>query len=292
VTTLAIETLTIGTVKSIGIGDNAATIRAMCFWRVSNFRGGANASWFWSAIASMRSTATRAAPSRPSERFRVVPERDLNDSRDGSLDPRDGSLEHLRREDLVRMVSLDGHHRGITLTDRGRDLLEANRRDRDDDRHQEFHAGISRPRELTHDAQLYRAYLMAEERLRAQHAEIQRVVLEQELKREYQCFLQEHNRGRSDSDGRPDRDQQEVQQWARDHDLPYFDDQVHFPDFRIEYELEGRERHEDIEVLTEHYRGAHAAARSRSGFTCYRVKGGGGGRGAGSFDQRLAEEFL
>jgi len=50
------------------------------------------------------------------------------------------------------------------------------------------------------------------------------------------------------------------------HDLPYFDEQLHFPDLRIEYEeLDGRIRQEDVEVLTVHYRGAHGAAAGRSG---------------------------
>jgi hypothetical protein len=57
------------------------------------------------------------------------------------------------------------------------------------------------------------------------------VVLEEDLKREYQSFLQEHNRGRPDSDGRPDRDAREIEAWAREHDLPFFDDSVRFPDF-------------------------------------------------------------
>jgi hypothetical protein len=221
--------------------------------------------------------------------FRVVSERDLRDPRDMSLDPRDDRLSHLRDEGLIRTVSLDGRERAVTLTARGRHLLDAHRRDGGDPRHQAFHAGVSRPRELTHDASLYRAYLSAEERLRAQGAEIQRVVLEGDLKREYQSFLQEHNRGRPDSDGRPDRDPHEVEEWAREHNLPYFDDRVHFPDFRIEYELEGRDRHEDIEVLTEHYRGAHAANRARAGFSCYGGRSGGGGR---LFDPRVAEKFL
>jgi len=221
--------------------------------------------------------------------FRVVPERDL-DSRDNALDCRTDSLEHLIEEGLVRTLSLDGRDRGVTLTDRGRDLLEANRRDRDDDRHQEFYAGVSRPRELTHDAQLYRAYRKAEEQLREQGADVQRIVLEQALKREYQSFLQEHNRDRPDSDGRPDRDAREIAQWAHEHELPYFDDQVHFPDFRIEYDLDGREGHRDIEVLTPHYRGAHAASRGRTGFTCFRVRTG--GRSGGWVDPRLAEQLL
>ena len=75
---------------------------------------------------------------------------------------------------------------------------------------------------------------------------------------------------------------------ALERDLPYFDQSVHFPDFRLEYALDGRDRHEDIEVLTAHYRGSHAASRARSGFTCS-SSGRKGGRG---FNPRVAEEFL
>ena len=81
----------------------------------------------------------------------------------------------------MQSVTLDGRERVLTLAERGRSLLECHRRDRGE-RHQEFRAGISRPRELTHDASLYRAYLRAEERLREQGAEVQRVVLENDLK--------------------------------------------------------------------------------------------------------------
>jgi hypothetical protein len=93
--------------------------------------------------------------------------------------------------------------------------------------------------------------------------------LERDLRREYQEFLQARNRDRADSDGRPDRDAREIEQWAREHQLPYFDGHVHLPDFRIEYELRDRDGHEDVEVLTGHYRGAHAASRVRAGFTCF-----------------------
>ena len=100
------------------------------------------------------------------------------------------------------------------------------------------------------------------------------MVLDYELKREYQEFLQECNRDRPDSDGRPHRDDEEVAEWAREHDLPYFDDQVHFPDVRIEYDdRDGRSRVQDIEVVTPHYRGAHGASAARSGFTCYYLAG-------------------
>ena len=227
--------------------------------------------------------------------FRVVSESDLRDSRDESPDPRDADYRHLRDQGLMQSVSLDGRERVLTLTDRGRGLLEEHRRDRDDERHhrdehhQEFHAGVSRPRELTHDASLYRAYLRAEKRLREQGADVRGVVLENDLKREYQEWLQEHNRGRPDSDGRPDRDPREIEAWAHEHDLPYFDESVHFPDFRLEYEIDGRHRHEDIEVVTDNYRGGHAASRARAGFTCYSSGGRGGSR---PFDPRVAEDFI
>jgi hypothetical protein len=102
---------------------------------------------------------------------------------------------------------------------------------------------------------------------------------------------------RDEHNGRPDRDAVEIQQWAADHDLPYFDDQVHFPDLRIEYEeIDGQLRHEDVEVVTVHYRGGHAAAVNRSGFSCnagFTVRLGGsrgGGRGSGH-GRRAAEDF-
>ena len=144
-----------------------------------------------------------------------------------------------------------------------------------------------------HDSNLYATPRQEEARLRDEHPdlEIRRVVLEQDLKREYQEFLQDHNRDRSDSDGRPGRDENEVRDWAREHELPYFDDQVHFPDYRIEYEVDGRELHQDVELFTPHYRGAHAASRAMTGFRIYFVASGGGGGRSGPRPRRM-EEFL
>jgi hypothetical protein len=217
--------------------------------------------------------------------FRVVRDRDLEEFRDAAE-----SLDHLRDQGLIHAVQIDAHDRADVLTDRGWDVLEAHRRDREPDDRQEFHPGVSRERELQHDSDLFRACLEVERRLREQGADIDRIVLDVDLRREYQQWLQEHNRGRADSDGRPDRHEREIQAWAREHDLPYFDERVHFPDFRIEYELDGRDRHEDVEVVTGHYRGAHATSRVKAGFTC--IRGGGSARGGSPFDPRQAEDFL
>jgi hypothetical protein len=227
--------------------------------------------------------------------FRVVSSRDLRDHDGRPADPRKGDLRHLREQGLVRTVPIDGHKGvAVVLTDRGRDLLESHRRDRDEgqDHRQAFYAELKKPREVEHDAQVYRAYEREAERLQERGARVDRVVVDYELKREYQQFLQERNRGRADSDGRPDRDQSEIEDWAREHDLPYFDGHVHFPDARIEYEEpDGRWDHTDVEVVTLHYRGAHGAAASRSGFTSFRGSSARTG-GSSPFDPGFAEEVF
>jgi DNA-binding MarR family transcriptional regulator len=234
--------------------------------------------------------------------FRVVPASDLRDDRGRPGDLRHGDLEQLRRAGLVRPVApVEGPHRTrlVTLTERGRALLEHHRTP-DREPAQRFYAGPSKARELTHDAQLYRAYLRSADRLQAQGARMHRVVLDDELKREYQTFLQDGNRDQPDSDGRPTRSLEEIHEWARAHDLPVLEDSLQFPDFRLEYEgPDGRHEIENVEVLTPHYRGAHAAAKARSGFTCYRGSGarvggrsGRSGRGGRPFDPDLADEFL
>jgi hypothetical protein len=230
--------------------------------------------------------------------FRVVSESDLQEGREDAH----RAQHHLEREGLLRTSPLSSDDRAVVLTDRGRDLLEANRhepKERSWQPRQTFYAGLSKPRELTHDSKVYRAYVRAEERLREQGGRVDRVILDYELKRDYQRFLHERNRGRKDCDGRPDREPEEIARWAREHGLPYEDGHVHFPDARIEYEdPDGRSRHEDIEIVTGHYRGAHASAVARSGFSCYRAIGGmfGGcastGRRGGSRHPRLAEELL
>ncbi len=217
--------------------------------------------------------------------FRVVPEHDLE------LSP--ATLENLHDQRLVDLVDLGGSERGLTLTTEGRDLLDSHSLERDREPSQTFYAGVSRSREIDHDSNLYATFRQEEARLRDEHPdlEIRRVILEQDLKREYQEFLQDHNRDRADSDGRPGRDENEVRDWAREHELPYFDDQVHFPDYRIEYEADGRELHQDVELFTPHYRGAHAASRARTGFRIYFVASRGGGGRSGPRPRGM-EEFL
>lgn len=230
--------------------------------------------------------------------FRVVPVEDLRDDDGRRGDLRHGDLAHLKTAGLLRHVASVDREAGrdlVTLTARGRELLESHRV-RGDEPRQAFHAGLARTREMVHDAQVYRAYLRAADRLTQQGAHVERVVLEHDLKREYQRFLQEPNRGRSDSDGRPRRDADEIRRWAEERDLAYVDGRVQFPDLQIEYLWpDGRRDLENLEVLTPHYRGAHVSGKTNAGFKTFRIIGAriGGRTGRGSrFDPGLAEELL
>ncbi|MBY0495715.1 MAG: hypothetical protein K2Y23_16015 [Cyanobacteria bacterium] len=219
--------------------------------------------------------------------FRVVSSRDLRDSRDRELDPRSSGLRHLREQGLVETVRVPGtRERAVVLTKEGRGLLESHRFR---DGRQTFYAGLRRERELEHDIQVYRAYEREVDRLRDEHARIERVILDYQLKSDYQRWLHERDRDRDNYDGHPDRTPEEIRDWAYEHDLPYFDDQVHIPDLRIEYELDGRLDHVDVEVITQHYRGAHAASVARSGFKGFR--GSSTRVGGVPFDPDYAEEL-
>ena len=130
--------------------------------------------------------------------FRVVPVDDLRDGRERPADLWHGDLDRLRTAGLIRTVApLDRSDRErttvVALTKAGRDLLEEHRTP-DRESRQAFYADAIKPRELSHDAQLFRAYLPTAERLHSEGARIDRVVLDYELKREYQTFLNRPDR--------------------------------------------------------------------------------------------------
>jgi hypothetical protein len=234
--------------------------------------------------------------------FRVVPAPDLREPNPRTPTRPARDLERLRELGLVKTTPyVVGHTRTnlVTLTSEGRAVLEHGRRPGTTVNRQTFYVGIAKPRELAHDSRVYAAYVKAADRIAERGDQVRRVVLEEELKRDYQRFLQADNRARREGGEMPGEREQAIARWAREHDLPYEDGHVQLPDARIEYEdRDGRRAVEDIEVVTPHYRGAHAAAKARSGFTRYRAFGArvGGlrtiGRSGRGIDPRLAEELL
>ncbi|MGV3518303.1 hypothetical protein [Luteitalea sp.] len=233
--------------------------------------------------------------------LRVVNAADLREP-DQSARSAERDIERLRESGLVDTFTavVDGQRATVlTLSEDGLDLLESVRRDERTGPEQTFHAGPATRRELQHDLKVLHAYREAADDIRASGGRVRRVVLERDLKREYQQFLQAPNRERRSSSGRPARDAAEITRWASERQLPEQDGHVQFPDARVEYEsADGRLDVRDLEVVTPHYRGAHAAAKARSGFSAHRATGARitarhqGGRGGHGPDPRLAEDLL
>jgi len=228
--------------------------------------------------------------------FRVVDAADVQSS-----DAWQGDLKHLRQAGLVEFTPkvLDGQRTVVvTLSRDGQALLERHQRPENSEARQAYYSGITKPRELGHDARLYRAYATAATRLHETGARVRRVVLDYELKRDYQRFLQANNREHRRTSGRPDRSREEVETWAKDHDLPVVREHVQFPDVRIEFERpDGRMDHEDLELATEHYNTRQMAAKAAAGFAVSRSQAGrvGGAKarnGASPFDPHAAAQVL
>ena len=155
--------------------------------------------------------------------FRVVPAKDLLDHRGRPSSSRQGELRRLREEGLVEARPyVVGREKTslVTLTERGRELLEQHRIERGEAVRQEFYAGVVKPRELAHDSQLYRAYTHAAERLRRGGSTVRRVALDYELKRDYQRFLGDLNRERRPAGRDGSAAARDVAEWAARRDLP------------------------------------------------------------------------
>jgi hypothetical protein len=200
------------------------------------------------------------------------------------LEPRAGSMwnddvRHLAEQGLIERKTVVINHRPtevVALTRQGKALLQAHQEASSDGRQQTYHAGFVKPRELAHDAQLLRVYKTEAARIQEEGGRVSRVVLDYELKRDYQQFL---NRA-----GRPEDSslEEDVHSFAGAHRLPVVDGHLELPDLRIEYEMpDGRLEYRDVELVTEHYSRAQLAGKSQAGFRLYRASGA-GKLGAGS----------
>ncbi len=197
-------------------------------------------------------------------RFRVVAAEDLEHVRYAdrpSLMRQD--VKHLAAEGYLvrRRVPVDGHGRTmevLALTRSGRGFL------RRDAGNQALYDGLVKPREIVHDAALYRMFQKEAARIERDGGKVRRVVLDYELKRRaYRPLAQAHNLPPLEYAER----QQEI---AQENDLPVVDGHIVLPDLRVEYETrDGDERHVDLELATRNYRAAHIQAKAAAGFRVY-----------------------
>jgi hypothetical protein len=222
--------------------------------------------------------------------FRVMSPEDLDDGQRGT-DAWHGKWRHLGEQGLLTHETItdrDGAHHVVALTRDGKDLLDAHSTTRSDGHRQEYYADVVKPRELQHDTQLYRVFKEEAALIERDGGRVTRVVLDYELKRDYQQFL--NREGRDD-----DADvMQERLAFAEAHDLSVVRGHLELPDIRIDYETEdGRREHRDVELVTEHYSRGQIAGKARAGFVCYRTGASGKGnrRGGTPFDPRHLERL-
>jgi hypothetical protein len=118
------------------------------------------------------------------------------------------------------------------------------------------------------------------------------VVLDYELKHDYQTFL-----NRPDRPDDPRDPEADMRDFAAAEGLPIVDGHLELPDLRIEYLTpDGRLESRDLELVTEHYSRSQLAGKAQAGFTLYR-SGGAGARGGSTrtggtpFDPRHLERL-
>lgn len=215
-------------------------------------------------------------------RFRVITTRDLAETVYDSRHSRmERDLAFLREKGLVQVDAVNARRDGrggrvdrievVTLTRAGRDVARQTSGLPQD---QKLYSGLVKPREVEHDAQIYRAYRKEAEQIERKGGTNLRVQLDFEIKSQVQKAMHAERKAA------PERDMAEIkQQVARQFDLPYVNDGIQIPDARIEYDLprgpdhdvnQGtRTSHDDIEVLTAAYRPGHLRAKAQAGFHVY-----------------------
>jgi hypothetical protein len=177
-------------------------------------------------------------------------------------------LNRLFANGLMEKKSLVLQHSGkrsevLVLTRDGRDYL---RSVEPEGSRQRFYAGLVKPAEVAHDLAIYPAYQRAAERIEKAGGRVKRVVLDYE-------FKSVAARRMNQVDG-PDKAARR-EQIAAELDLPIVKGHLALPDLRIEYEdAAGQEQHQDLEVVTRHYHGAHLAGKQQAGFRLAVVGGG------------------
>jgi hypothetical protein len=216
--------------------------------------------------------------------FRVVFERDLREG------PYRGDDQRLRQDVAAlaakgllqrRTVASDDHGHGLgvlALTREGHALLERSRTNEATSSrgHQAVHHGWSKPREIIHDASLYRMYQVEAAAIEARGGVIQRVVLDDELKRE--VFARANRPTALAADAPPARlveaRTERLEEAATRLSLPIVNGHVEFPDLRLEYDdpVFGQTR-VDLELVSDAYHRGHVAAKQCAGFTLYSAGG-------------------
>jgi hypothetical protein len=197
-------------------------------------------------------------------KFRTIGLDDLREfAYGGDKDRVRPDVENLIRQGLVQMKSIPHEEKGsrahLALTKSGHRLLVENRFAGKD---QVLYFGFAKPREAHHDADLYRLYQKAAEKIARAGGRNLRVVLDYELKKRVYRDLARLGSDRDSSESK--------RTVAERHGLQVVRGKIPLPDVRIEYDTSDGERaRADIELATSHYRFRNLAEKVRAGFSIY-----------------------
>jgi hypothetical protein len=175
-------------------------------------------------------------------------------------------LRSLKGQGLIRMHRLmvggaDEVLEVLVLTREAKALLASVGRE---DGRQVCCVGLVKPREVAHDAAIYRMYEAEVAEIKTRGGVVRRFVLDYELKASIYATLAE---ARSLPRPAYAKRQREV---AQANGLQVVGGRIPLPDLRLEYETaEGDLTKVDLELATHHYHGAYALEKARVGFKLY-----------------------
>jgi hypothetical protein len=197
-------------------------------------------------------------------KFRVIAATDLTRfSYSGDRQRMEKDIRDLARQSLLSDKTLEISQnktlRVVTLTKAGHRLVKKNSQVSND---QPIYHGLVKPREVKHDAYLYRLYQKEVARIERGGGRPVRVLLDYELKRNLNRDLALLGKEKDD----PER----KSQVAEKHQLRVVNGKIPIPDLRVEYETPELElRHVDLELATRDYRPRGMAEKASAGFSIY-----------------------
>ncbi|HXN23407.1 MAG TPA: hypothetical protein VOA41_11770 [Candidatus Dormibacteraeota bacterium] len=174
-------------------------------------------------------------------------------------------LESLRTQGLVEEKTLFRTHRSarklVTLTAEGQRVVRKASGLPEDQR---IYHGFVKPKELDHDADLYKVYQKAAEEIREEGGKPTRVRLDFELKESI-------NRAKEAAGHLSGDDRRRLlTAVAEEHGLSIDDTTIHLPDIQVEYETrDGGVERQNLELLSRSYREDGIRGKAAAGFKIY-----------------------
>jgi len=196
-------------------------------------------------------------------KFRVISLEDLRRfAYDENRARLEQDLQHLKNQGLISDRQIETpkkpNSRVLALTKEGKRFV---RHQHLVPREQALYDGFRKPKELAHDAGLYRLYQRIATEIEMNGGSVRRVILDYELKEQLYRDLNKV------STKHPEEHPFRV---ATKHGLKVVGGSIPIPDLRIEYENDAKELERiDLELATREYRSQGLAAKARAGFHLY-----------------------